>query len=197
MKSLGMGVLAAILALNAGNAMGQEKGWTPGEWAACRDGSVMIRALKNEVGWTGAEKRFLLVQATCEGVRLAFPYLPKDDTRVKEAVAAVEKAARGKESSVRAARNAYDDLIRAVPYMNAPKGVPIRLLTSTYIAAGYAAAAAIIDESENAVEAAAYSIECAANAVETASRNPDDRARVLAKCADIVRKYFPEPPAVI
>jgi len=195
MKSWSMGALAVVLALNSGNALGKEAGWTQEEWAACRDGSELVKALRNEVSWTGAEKRFLLVQATCECVRLALPYLPKDDNRVKEAVDAVEKSARNKEESVNAARNAYDDLIRAVPYMNAPQGVPIRLLTSTYIAAGYAAAAAIIDESEHAVEAAAYSVECAANAVETATRNPDDRARVLAKCAEIIRKYFPEPPA--
>lgn len=196
MNAFNAGTLVAALILNAGNAFGREAGagWTPEEWAACKDGSEMIKALESQVGWPGDEKRRPLVIAVCECARLALPYLPKDDTRARQAIDAVEKEAREKEWSVNAARYAFSDLMDAVPYLNAPAGGSVRVIASAYVSAAYAAASATIDYAEDAVEAAAYSVERAADAAESATRNPDDGGRIRARCADIIRSHFPKPP---
>jgi len=197
MKKLTLGILMAGLALSAGNVAGAGPGtgWTAEKWAACKDPKAMVMALKGLVSWSGGKERKPLVLAVCECARLALPSLPKNYIdKPQKALEGMEKAAREEDSSTGAAWNAYDSLLRDVPYFNDPSVPSIRVVISAYIAVAFAGAAATIEESAYAVEAAAYSMERSADVVATATRDPEERTRTLAKCADIVRRYFPNPP---
>ena len=196
MKKLTLGLLVAGLVLSAGNSLGRGTGWTAEEWAACKDPKAMVMSLRGQVSWSGGKERKPLVLAVCECARLALPSLPKNYLdKPQKALEGMEKAAREEDGSTGAARNAYDSLLRDVPYFNDPSVPSIRVVISAYIAVAYAAAAQTIEQSAYAVEAAGYSMERTADAVASATGNPYDYARTLAKCADIVRRYFPNPPA--
>jgi len=195
MKKLTLGILAAVLVLSAGNSSGRGTGWTAEEWAACRDAKAMVMALKGQVSWSGGKERKPLVLAVCECARLALPSLPKNYLgKPQKALEDMERAAREEDGSTGPAWNAYDSLLRDVPYLNDPSVPSIRVIASAYVAVAFAGAAATIDSSTDAVEAAAYSMERSADVVATATRDPEERTRTLAKCADIVRRYFPNPP---
>jgi hypothetical protein len=195
MRKAGLAGLMAAIAMGAGGVAAADRKWTAQEWASCTDPKAMVMALKGLVSWSGGKDRKPLVLTVCECARLALPSLPKNYLgKPQKALEGMENAAREAEGSTGAARNAYDSLLRDVPYFNDPSVPSIRVVISAYIAVAFAGAAATIDNSADAVEAAVYSLERAADSVASATGNPDDYAGTLAKCADIVRKHFPEPP---
>ena len=133
--------------------------------------------------WAGdpeSDSRKKLVLATCECARLALLYIKKGDTRSLKAIETAEAWARGENGTtlddVRSAANAA---VYAAAYA-------AYAANATY-AAAYAAYAAYAAD-------AAYAAADAAYAAYAAYAAADARTKILAKCADIVRKHYPKAP---
>lgn len=141
-------------------------------WANCECGDYMLWLAGKCAGEPGSDLRRPLVLAACECARLTLPYLPKGKTQQSlECIEYTEAWARGKHNDLDGIREKA-----AAAY-------------AAYAAYGGAAAAY-----------AAYAISAATAAVAThaatyaATVNATARKETLAKCADIVRKHYPQPP---
>ena len=141
-------------------------------WAACVRGDWMLWLCGKLSGPPGSDGRRTLVACACECSRLSLPIFEKrypNDMRPRICLDVAERWARG-EATIEELREA-----RAAAY-------------ATAYATAYAYAAAAADTyADTAAAAAAYA---------TAAAAADARSRVLATCADIVRRHYPQPPKI-
>lgn len=152
-------------------------GWARGypslaeAWAVCPRGDWMLWLAGKFAGepWSKGRKR--LVLAACECARLSLPYT--QDVRVLRCIETAERWARGEATR--------EELIEARQ----------RALTS---ASAYAASAATAAATAAAATAAAAASAYAASASAASASAASARDKVLAECADIVRRHYPEPP---
>jgi len=142
-------------------------------WKTCKRGDWMLWLCGKLSGEPGGKGRKKLVLAACACARLSLKYVRKGEKRPLVAIQTAEAWAKGK------------------------RGVTIeQVLTAAYAAnaaATAAAYAAYADDAAYADATAAY----AANAAYAAAANAADyaaRRETLAKCADIVRGFYPKPP---
>jgi hypothetical protein len=146
-------------------------------WGKCERGDWMLWLIGKLSGESGSDERKRLVLAACECARLALPFVQKGETRPLTAIETAEKWARGEEGitleQVRAAASAA----------YAADAADAAYAADAASAAAYAAAAA------SAAAYAAAAASAAASAADAAQRK-----EVLATCADIVRRHYPEPP---
>ncbi len=149
-------------------------------WKECTRGDWMLWLLGTQSGLPESEARNLLVLCACDCAELALQYTK--DTRVKACIGTARAWANGKATiaELREAREAaYSAAHAAAAYADAAA------YSAAYAAyAAAAAAAAAADSADAAADAAAADAAYA------------DRQSVLAKCADIVRKYYPKPPTI-
>ena len=144
-------------------------------WKKCERGDWMLWYAGKKSGPVGDERRKKLVLAACECARLALPIWEKrypDDKRVRNCIETAEKWARN-EATLEALKVSRQNCCAAA---------------DAAAAAAYAAAYAY---SASAYSADAYSAAYAATYAATYSAT---RKKVLAECAEIVRKHYPELP---
>ncbi len=198
--------------------------WTRTAWATCEDGDAML-ILAGEVEQApGSDARRPLVLAACECARLALPYVPKGETRPLTAIKMAERWARQEGATPDDVRRAADEAHEASAASRA-EGYSARHIDSSAAeeataeaafaasdasAAAYEAANAVSSSSSEDSHAAAMWAALAAGDAKAykAHATADAKAAYVAarktveaavqrKCADIVRKYFPTPPAKV
>ena len=135
-------------------------------WAKCERGDQMLWLLGKLSGPSESDSRKKLVLCACECARLALPLVPPTKSQPRIAVETAETWASGGSATL-------DDVRAASAAADA---------ASASAAAAFAAASA----SAAADAASAFASADAADA--------DARKGTLSKCADIVRKHYPQPP---
>jgi len=143
-------------------------------WRACERGDWMLWLLGKLSGEPGSDARRKLVLAACACARLSLEYVPKGEDRPRKTIETAEAWAKYRRGVT------LDDVRKAVAAAYAA------------YAAAYAAYAA-----DNAAKAAAYAADAADNAAYAAAKaaaNANVRVETLAKCAVIVRKFYPRAP---
>jgi hypothetical protein len=156
-------------------------------WRECQRGDWMLWLLGRLSSKPESADRRKLVLAACACARLSLQYVPKGDDRPRLAIETAERWARDEGPTldkVRAAARA------AVSVTCAAMCAACATDAAAYAAsAAYAYAAAAADASD----AAAYAAYAAAA---DAASDAAARAKTLADCADIVRKFYPRPPSL-
>ena len=154
-------------------------------WAACTRGDWMLWICGKLSGPPESDGRQKLVACCCECARLSLPLYETqypDDNRVRTCLDIAERWSRGEgtlDELLTARRTAY-----AAAYADADADAAdadaAAYADAAADAAAYAAAAA---DADAAADAAAYAAAAAGQ-------------RCLAKCADIVRRHYPQPPKI-
>ncbi len=165
--------------LNLLNACTDAVTWVKGypdlasAWQACERGDWMLWLAGRYSGNPGSERRRTLVLAACECARLSLHHVPAGEGLPLRAIEVGESWARRK------AGITLDDVHAAAA-------------AATAWAAAWAEAAS----AEAAAWAEAASAEAATGAWDAAAAAATATARThtLRKCADIVRKHYPNPP---
>ena len=139
-------------------------------WADCQRSDWMLWLLGKLSGPSKSDSHKRLVLCCCEIARLALPYVPNNEPRPLAAIEAAEAWANG-QGSLEEVNQAAD--------------------AAAYAADAAAYAAAYAADAADAAYAAADAAACAAYAADAAAKK-----QTLAKCADIVRKYYPNPPEI-
>jgi len=146
-------------------------------WQACKYGDWMLWLLDKLSGEPESDSRKKLVLAVCECVRLVSHYVKKGGMSSLRAIETTEKWARGEDGitldEVRVAAHAAQDEIRVRAYTTHTAYV------ASAVYAAHVAYATPTVYAAHAVSAAAYVVSAAA------------RKKILKRCADIVRKYYP------
>jgi hypothetical protein len=155
-------------------------------WKVCKRGDWMLWLLGRDAGEPGSEKRKPLVLAACECARLSLKYVKAGEERPRIAIETAEKWTRGEATieEVRKADFAYADFAYAAYAASA----------SAYAASASSAAYAAASASYASASYAAYAAASASYA--SASYASAARNKVLAQCADIVRKHYPKAPKI-
>jgi hypothetical protein len=149
-------------------------------WNNCERGDWMLWLLGKLAGGPRSKSRKLLVLAACDCAELALKYVPLGEDRPKEAIETARKWARG-EATIAQVRKTADAVAAATAYaVNAAK-------------AAYAVNAAKAAYAVNAATAA-YAAYWAAYAAYWVTAKATAKKETLKKCADIVRKHYPNPP---
>jgi hypothetical protein len=147
-------------------------------WQKCGRGDWMLWLAGKLSGNPDSKSRKKVVLAACQCARLALKYVKPGELRPLKAIETAEAWANGNpEVSLQDVRKAA----AAADYAAAAAAADYAAA-----AAAYAAAAAAAAYADAAYAAAAYA--AAADAAYAA------RIKTLKECADIVRKYYPEPP---
>jgi hypothetical protein len=160
-------------------------------WKACKRGDWMLwiigRGITCEL-WSDGRKK--LTAAAIDCARLALPHAGKWREEIAKNLDALTAWTNGTASveDAKAAREALWKTWRAAAADAAADAA----------AAAYAAAAADADAAAAAAAAAyaAAAAAAAAYAYADADAAAAARSRVLAECADLVRKHYPKPPRV-
>lgn len=144
-------------------------------WASCERGDWMLWLLGKLVGPPESDSRRRLTLAACACARLALPHISKGETRPLQSIETAEKWARGEEGIT------LDD---------------VRLAARAAYAAYATAYATYTADDATCAAYAAYAAARAAYATAYAAYTADDTDaevynQTLAKCADIVREYYP------
>jgi hypothetical protein len=139
-------------------------------WEVCKRGDWMLWLAGRCSGEPLSDGRRKLVLATCECARLPLPHVPAGEDRPRLAIEAAEAWARGTGS------------VEAMRYASSAAAYASAYAASAYAASAYAASAAAANAAAAAANANAAAAAAAACYV------------TLAKCANIVRKHYPEPP---
>jgi hypothetical protein len=170
----------------------------------------MLWLLGKQAGPPGSDSRRPLVLAACACARLALRYVPKGEERPKRAIKTAEAWAEGKDgvtikdvrktayaaayaanATANAAANAAAYAAYADAAAYAANAAAYATNTAANAAAGAAYAAAGAAYAAYATNTAAYA-DAAAGAAYAAYVAA--RTRTLAKCADIVRHFYPRAP---
>ncbi len=158
-------------------------------WAACKRGDHMLWLCGEVAGPPGDDSRRPLVLAACDCARLVLHLVKEGEDRPRIAIETAEAWARGGEDAPTLEQVRIDaDADAAASAYFAAASAFAAAASSAAAAADAAADAAYADAADAyfAADAAAYS---AARTAYSAARTA-----TLAKCADIVRKHYPEPP---
>jgi len=142
-------------------------------WRACRRGDWMLWLAGTMAGKPGSKRRKTLVLAACGCARLVRKHILKREDRPRLAIETAERWTRG-EATLLEVRKAADAATYTVAHAAAYAAADAAY--STYSAAHAAAAAAH------------YSAHAATIAADAA------RFDTLARCADIVRRFYPKCP---
>jgi len=176
------------------------------EWVACEDGAFMLQTLGKVSGPPGSDGRRRLVLAACACARRVLQYVPMHEDRPRLAIEAAERWAKESGSTLDQVRRAAKDaesFADNLPRLHADTAVPGAgipgAMTAVHGAVASAAASAAYTATEifpdlNAKAAATESALAAASYAAVTVRDAACAAE-LRHCADIVRHYFPEPPA--
>jgi len=144
-------------------------------WDACPRGDWLLWWISKTIAAKQGPERRRLVRVACQCARLALLYVQASETRPLRAIETAERWANGDESVTLAeVRAAYDAAADAAAAAASAASY------AAYVAAAYAAYAAAA-----AAAAAAYAAYAAAAAA---------RSQMLARCAEIVRAEYPDPP---
>jgi len=156
-------------------------------WATCQRGDWMLWLAGVLAGPPGSDSR-PLVLAACDCAELSKPYWPTGDDRPANALSVARSWARNEGATL-------DDVRAAEEVAAAAVVEALGLRAAWGVAAAAAAGAAVV-----AWAGAARAARSAAAAEEVAAAGlaewawEEAREETLAKCADIVRRYYPRPP---
>jgi len=142
-------------------------------WAVCPRGDWMLWLLGKLSGNPKSASRKKLVLVTCQCARLSLGYVKKGELRPLRAIEVAEAWARGGE------------------------GITLEDVRNAAYAGASAAYASDAGSASYAADAAAYAAACAAAAAAgyaACAASYAAYAGTLAKCADIVREYYPDAP---
>ena len=168
---------------------------TPQEaWDKCERGDWMLWLAGKQVGSPRTKSRKKLVLTACACARLTLPIWDKynkKDKRVRQAVIAAEKWAKGQGVSLQEVRLAADAAAdAATDAADAAYAARAAARAAAYAAADAAYAADAAADAAYAADVAAYAAAyAAADAAYAASCT---RKKTLKKCANIVRKFYPD-----
>jgi len=167
---------------------------TSEEWKQCKDGALMLRLLGKAAGPPGSEGRRPLVLAACECARLALPNIRNNENRPLVAIEMAEGWARREIITLAQVRNAANNAKDAADF-NYHSLVSLNAALAAYHAAQVAYAdptypSEVVDK----VATTIYAVHVATDASGITGAEAA-QIRALRECTDIVRKYFPEPPA--
>ena len=170
-------------------------------WEDCDRGDWMLWLCGKLSGKPGSYKRKKLVLTSCECARLSLKYVKKGEIRPLKAIETAEKWVKGK-ATIEEVRDAAYAAASASAYA-ADYAAYAAASASAYAAAAdaYAAASAASYAATAATTAtttaatAAYAASYAAAADADASDASDAaQCTALKRCADIVRKHYPNVP---
>jgi hypothetical protein len=180
------------------------------EWSKCEDGALMLEFLGKVTGPPGSDQRRPLVLAVCACARLALPYLRKRDNRGLIAIEAAERWANKKGFVTE--KDELRPIRDAARIANEAANLADNLVLSSAVNAASCAAFFAANNSRHAEDAAHNAVEAAAEAAFASSREATEsvgveydfeaataareaaKVRMLREYADIVRRYFPDPP---
>ena len=194
-------------------------------WKNCERGDWMLWLVGKLSGEPGGDARKKLVLTACQCARLSLKYVKAGESRPLKAIEAAEKWANGNTSisledvrkAVAAAAYAAYAAAYAVAAAAADAVAAAADADAAYAAAYADAAAAAADAAyavaaadavaadADAAYAAAYAVaaDAVAAAADAVAADADAaaaaayvRKNTLKKCADIVRKYYPEVPEI-
>jgi len=150
-----------------------------------------------------SDKRKHLVLAACDCTELALKYVVGGEDRSRKTIETTRKWAKGDNSiSERDLRNVAADAYAAAADAYAAADAAYAAAYAAYADAAYAAAAyaayaaayaAAADAAYAAAADAAYAAAAAADAAYAAAADAT-KYETLKQCANIVRKYYPNPP---
>ena len=164
-------------------------------WSACERGDWMLWLAGYYAGSAGSDARRPLVLATCDCAGLARPHWREWDVPVLErALDTARRWARGEAGVTLADVRADADAAADAAYAADAYAAWAAFYAAAAWAAFYTADAAFYAAAD-AAWAAFYAVADAADAAYDADAAADARSRALRDCADIVRRYYPEPPA--
>jgi hypothetical protein len=153
-------------------------------WAACSRGDWMLQIASRCVGPVGDRRRVPLALASVHCAELALAYVPEGEDRPRVAVETVRSWARGE---------ATIEQVRASEAATWAAGLPGQTVTEAAAwAIGAIAVAAGVPEVARAAEEAVIRTAWAAAWAAGAAARPE----TLARCAEIVRQHYPEPPVL-
>lgn len=154
-------------------------------WANCVHGDWMLWLVGTCAAGQESDARRKLTLAACECARLALKYVAAGELRPLRAIETAEQWARGEAGvTIDDVRDAADTAARA--------SARAAYATTDASTAAAAAAAAAADTTDDSAAAAAAAV-AAAYAAGFAARYPAvAQQAVLAECANIVRKHYPD-----
>ena len=151
-------------------------------WDNCERGDYMLWLLGKQTGRPGTKSRKRLILTVCKCARLALKHVPKDEKRPLKAIQTAEKYAKGvKGITLQDVRNAADAAAAAAAA--AADAYTAAVAYAAHAAVAYAADAAVVYATAAAADAAYAAHAAAAGGAQT---------KTLKKCAEIVRKDYPE-----
>jgi len=154
-------------------------------WDACPRGDWLLWWISKTIAAKQGPERRRLVRVACQCARLALLYVQASETRPLRAIETAERWANGDESVTLAeVRAAYDAAADAAAAASAASYAAYYAAYAAAAAADAAADAAVAYAAAAAAAAAAYAAYAAAAA----------RSQMLARCAEIVRAEYPDPP---
>ena len=184
-----------------------------GAWAECQRGDWMLWLVGELSGKPESDSRKKLVLTACQCARLALPYVKTGELRPLLAIETAEAWARGNEgitledvrkAAYAAAHAAAYAAAYAADAADAANAAVYAAANAAAYAAAYAADAVYAANAANAAAYAADAVYAAANAAAyaadavyaaaNAAAYAAARSSTLAKCADIVRGYYPVAP---
>ena len=154
-------------------------------WATCQRGDWMLWLAGVLAGPPGSDSRRPLVLAACDCADLGKAYWTPGDERPANALRVTRSWARNEGATLDDVRVGAAEAAEAVRAVRA-------LGAAAWAAAAGAREAAAAAEAARATweeEVAAWAAAGAREAAEAGARE-----KTLAKCADIVRRYYPRPP---
>jgi hypothetical protein len=158
-------------------------------WNVCERGDWMLWLIGKQSDNPESKSRKKLVLTVCKCARLSLKYISKDEKRPLKVIQIAEKWAKGDNSiSLQDIRSAAVDAAHAASYAGDAAAHAAHAAAYAAHAAAYAGDApyAAAYAAAYAAYAAAYVANAAAYAAHAA------HAAVLKKCADIIRKDYPE-----
>ncbi|MEK7476331.1 MAG: hypothetical protein AAB152_11960 [Candidatus Coatesbacteria bacterium] len=178
------------------------------EWTACEDGALMLSLLGKAIGPAGSDERRRLVLAACACARRSLQHVPTHEDRPRIAIEAAERWAKeigGSLDQVRRAARDAEAFAAGLPPLRADAEVPRGAASGSaaaihgVVAAAAASAAYTATESFPDLNARAAATEAtrAAAAFAAVTIRETAHAVELRHCADIVRHFFPNPPATV
>ena len=154
-------------------------------WQSCERGDWMLRLLSRLSNSEDSRKK--LVMAACECARSALVYIPELETRPRRCIETTESWTRG-EATLEQVEVAAEAARAARPTETDDPTSADWAAEAARTAGGAAFATAW------AAEASAWAAAEAVRASEALPPTDAARAATLKKCADIVRRHYPEPP---
>ena len=180
--------LERLSACNDGISFARTYKTSGNAWKYCKRGDWMLWLIGKMSGESCSDKRKKLVLTACKCARLALKHVPEGEKRPLQTIETSEKWAKDEGVTLAEVHDAADAAYAAADADAAAYAAAYAAAAAAYAAAADADAAAYAAAAADAADAAdaAYAAADAAYAAADAARK-----ETLAKCADIVREFYP------